>query len=148
MNDRWGLVASVAVAGAVVWGTASLLPSGAAPPIHGATNPAVTQATIDDTICVPGYTRTIRPSYRWSSAYKYALVKQQGGSVRDYELDHLIPLELGGAPRAAQNLWLEPWADAHDSDPVENDLHRQVCRGEISLVWAQHQILDFKERNG
>ena len=29
-------------------------------------------------------------------------------STADYEEDHLIPLELGGAPRDPNNLWPEP----------------------------------------
>jgi hypothetical protein len=32
-------------------------------------------------------------------------VAEPGG---DYELDHLVPLEVGGAPSTATNLWPEP----------------------------------------
>lgn len=138
-----GLIAYASISLAV-----SLIGSPVTPKIHGATNASVTQSTIHSTICVPGYTRTVRPSYRWSSAFKYALADKQGVVARDYELDHLIPLELGGAPKASRNLWLEPWAEAHKSDPLENELRAEVCRGEISLVWAQHEILDFKEQHG
>lgn len=141
-------VAGAFVGGMTAWVVVSLLGSPVTPKIHGALNPAVTQSTINDTICVPGYTSRIRPSYAWSSSFKFALTEKQDVSPHDYELDHLIPLELGGAPKASRNLWLEPWAEAHKSDPLENELRAEVCRGEISLAWAQHHILDFKERHG
>lgn len=142
--EIWGAI----FFGLLVWSLVSFFsPSSAvAPKIHGALNPDVTQSTIHETICVSGYSSAVRPSYRWSSAFKYALSVRQDVSPRDYELDHLIPLELGGAPRAAQNLWLEPWSQAHESDPEENRLHAEVCRGEISLAWAQHKILNVKGR--
>jgi hypothetical protein len=56
-----------------------------------------------------------------------------------YELDHLIPRELGGADDEA-NLWPEPWADAHQKDKQENALHVAVCRGTVSLEAAQQQM--------
>jgi hypothetical protein len=62
--------------------------------------------------------------------------------LSDYELDHLIPLELGGASTVA-NLWPEPWADprgAHRNDDLENALNRQVCSGSMTLSDAQHPI--------
>jgi hypothetical protein len=68
--------------------------------------------------------------------------------MRDFEEDHLIPLELGGSPMDSRNLWPEHWADpegAHTKDRLEDDLHRRVClpRGEpgwISLTEAQDAI--------
>jgi len=65
---------------------------------------------------------------------------------RDYEEDHLIPLELGGHPTDPKNLWPEPYitsirdGGAKDKDKVENYLRDQVCLGRISLVDAQAQI--------
>lgn len=53
-----------------------------------------------------------------------------------YELDHLVPLELGGS-NAASNLWPEPLADAERKDQVENALHRRVCSGAMALEAAQ-----------
>lgn len=153
-NEREGFAGTATgavVFGVMVYTVLSLLvggPSPQTPKIHGALNPAVTQETINATICVHGWTRTVRPPVSYTNALKYALAVRRDVSPRDYELDHLIPLELGGAPRSPQNLWLEPWSEARKSDPEENRLKREVCRGEISLVWAQHEILDFKERHG
>ena len=91
--------------------TPSGLPNASRTP--GALNPAVSQATIHSTICVPGYTRIIRPPEK----YTYALKVQQlhtgyavngDTATRDYEEDHLIALEIGGNPTSVKNLWPEP----------------------------------------
>jgi hypothetical protein len=60
-------------------------------------------------------------------------------SLRDYEEDHLIPLELGGDGYAAGNLWPEPYAGtgARVKDQVENALHRLVCARQLGLRQAQ-----------
>lgn len=62
---------------------------------------------------------------------------------RRFELDHLVPLSLGGANRAS-NLWPEPrdvrpWG-AEAKDRLEDRLHVLVCRGRISLPDAQRAI--------
>jgi hypothetical protein len=57
-----------------------------------------------------------------------------------YELDHLIPLELGGCPECKENLWLEaydPQPGARQKDRVENFLHHEVCSGAMPLEDAQ-----------
>jgi hypothetical protein len=59
-----------------------------------------------------------------------------------FEVDHLIPLELGG-DNTISNLWAEaaePAPGFHQKDKVENYLHRQVCAGAMTLVDAQRQI--------
>ena len=59
------------------------------------------------------------------------------------ELDHLIPLELGGATSVA-NLWPEPCTgrtSAREKDKVENFLHGQVCSGKLALADAQQAIV-------
>ena len=114
----------------------------------GALNPAVTQATIYSTICTRGYTRTIRPPERYTERLKRVLIREYGYHDRKlwhYELDHLEPLELGGAPASRRNLWPEPhivaggWG-SHTKDQLENRLNHMVCRGQISLALAQRMI--------
>jgi hypothetical protein len=114
----------------------------------GATNPTVTQATIARTICLTGYTKTIRPS----SSYTTALKREQLAagynyrgdlSTSDYEEDHLVSLELGGSPTSVKNLWPEPYAapeGARVKDKLENRLHDLVCSGQLSLRAAQYAI--------
>jgi hypothetical protein len=116
----------------------------------GAINPDVTQTNIDETICNPRWsTRKIRPP----EEYTYRLKREQLGEYhdadtdsRDYEEDHLIPLELGGSPTDPKNLWPEAYATsipdggAKYKDKVENYLHDQVCADAMPLVQAQQRI--------
>jgi hypothetical protein len=108
----------------------------------GAIDPSVTQDNIDSTICVAGYTAKVRPSTSVTNRLKLASMQEYGqsGSPRDYEYDHLISLELGGAPSDTRNLFpesYEPRPGAHEKDLVENYLHRQVCQHKILLKDAQ-----------
>jgi hypothetical protein len=111
----------------------------------GAINPDVTQSNIDDTICVSGWTDTVRPPTSYTNNLKTQQIAEYGysdTSLSDYEEDHLIPLELGGAPRDAENLWPEPRYEAggytaSDKDTVENRLKREVCAGDLSLSDAR-----------
>jgi hypothetical protein len=118
----------------------------------GALNPAVTQATIDSTICVSGWTATIRPSSSYTTRLKIAQIVTYGysdTSTSAYEEDHLISLELGGAPSDPRNLWPEPYtmslADgrptgARTKDTFESRLKKEVCAGTTSLTKAQAEI--------
>jgi len=111
----------------------------------GTIDPAVTQANIDSTICVSGYTKTVRPSTSVTNPIKLERMQAYGfnDSPRNYELDHLIPLELGGAPEDVKNLWPEPYytnPNSYDKDGFENYLHNQVCSGAMDLQTAQNEI--------
>src|SRR5664280_72069 len=118
-----------------------VLPDAACTP--GATNPAVTQATIGSTICRSGYTATIRPPASYTDALKRQQIAAYGytdTSPRSYEEDHLISLELGGASSDQRNLWPEPGPSPNPKDKVENELHRRVCAGSMPLAEAQQRI--------
>lgn len=59
-----------------------------------------------------------------------------------YEVDHFIPLELGGSNDIA-NLWPEaakPTPGFHEKDKIENYLHRQACSSSMSLQQARQEI--------
>jgi hypothetical protein len=58
-----------------------------------------------------------------------------------YQIDHLVPLELGGAPDDVRNLWPQPIAEAKVKDRIEDRLHRAVCRGREPLSAAQRAIV-------
>ena len=112
----------------------------------GAIDPSVRQANVNNTICVSGYTQTVRPSTSYTSPRKIQSIQQYGYSdtnVTDYEYDHLISLELGGAPKDTRNLWAEPHYGSFtsiDKDGFENYLHRAICNGTITLADAQAEI--------
>lgn len=118
----------------------TVLPDPACTP--GAYDPAVTQANIAQTICVKGYTATVRPPEAVSEPVKKRLMTDYGlagKSLRGYELDHLVPLELGGA-NSLTNLWPEFGSSPNPKDTVENKLHAEVCAGTVSLTEAQQKI--------
>jgi hypothetical protein len=116
-----------------------VLPDAACTP--GALNPTVTQATIGTTICRRGWTATVRPPVSVTERIKKQIDRAYSLPVTTRgELDHLVSLELGGAPDDARNLWTEPGAIPNPKDSVENTLNRAVCSGRVTLTAAQHAI--------
>jgi hypothetical protein len=112
----------------------------------GAINPYITQQNIHQTVCIKGYTKTIRPPANYTNILKKRQIREYGYEDRnpkDYEEDHLIALSIGGAPHDPRNLWPEPrkseW-NAAKKDDLEFTLYRMVCRNEISLAQAQHEM--------
>ncbi len=116
----------------------------------GVLNPDVTQSNIKQTICVQGWTRTIRPPVEYTNALKVKQMRayRELGPPSDYQEDHLISLELGGSPTDARNLWPEPYPRAAQVDQIENDLNAKVCSGALSLADAQLQESALKHRDG
>jgi hypothetical protein len=118
----------------------------------GSINPAVTQANIDETICTAGWANSVRPPSAYTSALKLAQIIEYGYADRDprhYQEDHLVPLELGGAPRDPRNLWPEPntitlpdgtTIKSGAKDDLEDYLHVEVCAGATRLDDAQRSI--------
>lgn len=116
----------------------------------GTTNPAVTQANIDSTICRSGYTKDIRPTSSITGREKTANAASYGykGDLGNAEYDHLISLELGGSPNDPKNLWVEPggpdWKPAdkfrNNKDAVENKLNALICSRKVTLADAQNAI--------
>jgi len=134
-------VLSVVALGLVVLGAAA---SGGSPlrPDPKRTPGATLEVTTAD-ICVPGYTKKVRDVPDPVKRQVYAAYGIQTHAPREYEIDHLIPLELGGS-NALTNLWPQsyqthPW-NAHVKDRLENALHRLVCAGQLPLDTAQRDI--------
>lgn len=101
----------------------------------------MTQADIGTTICASGYTSTVRPPESQTQAFKFddAYPAYGVASGTQTELDHLVPLELGGDNDAA-NLWPEVPPTPNPKDSVENALNAAVCDGRVSLASAQRAI--------
>jgi hypothetical protein len=76
---------------------------------------------------------------------KRAQIIEYGYTDRDpkhYQEDHLVPLELGGAPRDPRNLWPQPLiapltdgtlVAALEKDDLEDEYKRLVCDGSSAL---------------
>jgi len=104
----------------------------------GAIFPNVTK----DDICKSGYARSVRNVPESEKNQDYAEYGITHHTTGQYEVDHLISLELGGS-NDISNLWPEaasPVPGFHEKDQVENYLHDQVCSGAVSLQQAQIEI--------
>jgi hypothetical protein len=115
---------------------ANSLPDGACTP-----GGIFVEATADK-VCTPGYSTSVRnvPAEVKARVYaEYGIASHEPGQ---YEVDHLIALELGGSNGIA-NLWpeaAEPRPGFHEKDQVENYMHDQVCSGKMTLQQAQLEI--------
>jgi hypothetical protein len=108
----------------------------------GARDENVTQANVTQTICVPGYTKSVRNVSAKTKTKVYSEYKVSRKDRSRYTIDHLIPVELGGS-NALDNLWPEPKngdRGSRSKDAVENTLHSVVCAGTVSLADAQAAI--------
>jgi len=93
-------------------------------------------------ICKPGYSSSVRNVPESEKNQVYAAYGIATHTTGQYEVDHLISLELGGS-NDISNLWPElanPTPGFHQKDQVENYLHKQVCDGKLSLKQAQQEI--------
>jgi hypothetical protein len=105
--------------------------------------PGDTLDVTKDDVCVSGYSSKVRnvPQEVKNQAYaEYGITHHEPG---EYEIDHLISLELGGS-NSLKNLWpqsykTQPW-NAHVKDKLENRLHEMICNGEIDMKTAQQEI--------
>ena len=106
---------------------------------------AVFQDATKEVVCVSGYSKTVRSV---SVSLKKKVFSEYGISYPvpfgSYEVDHLIPLALGGDNDIA-NLFpesAEPYPGFREKDVVENYLHQEVCADRVALSVAQKQIAD------
>jgi len=105
----------------------------------------------DGVLCQVGYTKTVRHvsvSTRRLVFKRYGITRGHWG---EYEVDHFISLALGGN-NSIQNLFPQPYEvylsvngknlrmGAREKDVVENNLHKKICRGEITPKQAQDII--------
>jgi hypothetical protein len=121
---------------------------------------AMAQAIVPDPTLTPGAVRTtdafdvcshgtaqLRHMSRERSDAIMNSYGLPGGRHEAYEIDHLIPLSIGGSDDGA-NLWPEPrrmiegdWS-AERKDELEMRLHNLVCSGQIEIVDVQKAIAE------
>ena len=94
------------------------------------------------TICTVGYTKTVRDVSTATKKKVYSEYDIPYSKHSDYEVDHIISLELGGS-NDISNLFPESYKikdNAKIKDVFENYLHKQVCNGSIPINEAQKEI--------
>jgi hypothetical protein len=112
----------------------------------GAIDPSVTPQNLQSTVCVKGYTASVRPDKRVTNRSKREQIRQYryaDTNPQNYEEDHLIPLSIGGSPSDPHNLWPQPrkgeWG-AEQKNDLEFVVYKLVCQGELPLAQAQQRI--------
>lgn len=101
--------------------------------------------TVQD-ICTPGYTKTVRPPAGYTNNLKRLQMAELGlgSELSRFEEDHIIPLELCGAPRDPGNLIPQLWSKARMKDVIETRYHRAVCAGTMTLEEAQRLVVGYE----
>jgi len=109
------------------------LPDSACTP--GEVNPEATLEKLKDPEWIKA-ARDVSEKTKQEIYREYGITEHHKG---EYEIDHLIPIELGGSNNKA-NLWpelAEPRPGFHEKDELENYFHGVVKKGYLSLAGAQ-----------
>ena len=105
--------------------------------------PGDTFANVNMKICFPHYTDSVRNVSEKMKKKVYSLYNITKHRRGEYEIDHLISLELGGN-NDISNLWpqsyLTPVWNARKKDVLENRLKKLICEGNITIYQAQYDI--------
>jgi len=116
-----------------------------------APNPTLTPGVVRPEITIVEVCRTKwgRDVRRVTDAMRREAMRRYGvpwAKRHLYEIDHLIPRDLGGAD-VVDNLWPQPLDEArHIKDPLEVRIRKDVCAGTLSLEAAQRQLRRWGHR--
>lgn len=123
-----------------------------APSAPAAGRRCVALGPLPDPVCTPGAVQTTDAELvcGQSTRERRHVTERTKRAVReaygiadgvDVEIDHLVPLELGGS-NDVSNLWPQPAGPMgyRVKDHVEDVLHREVCAGARTLEDAQRSI--------
>ena len=89
---------------------------------------------------------TVHPPIAYTQRLKQRMLARAGlkpAEALNYELDHFVPLALGGHPTSEDNLWLQSWVgewSARIKDRLERKLQVTVCAGRLRLDAARIAI--------
>lgn len=108
--------------------------------------PGEVRTTDREAICSTktGSVRNVPEIMKIAARRNYGLMNNRAGwcAPNGCEIDHRVPLEIGGGntPGSIRNLWPERGEgpnNFHDKDRCENETHRRVCAGTLSVEAAQ-----------
>jgi hypothetical protein len=121
------------------------------PPLYDPAHAVLPDAKLTPGDTFPGVTTGEVCTPGWSREHRHVTEEMRDQVYAEYgrtrgpdccEVDHLIPLELGGS-NDMKNLWPEPeeprpgWSE---KDQLENELHAEVSAGKMPLADAQRGI--------
>lgn len=118
----------------------------------GSLNPDVSEKTMQETICKPGWVDTVRPDQEKTLALKEVVLERYGYrnvNPNDFELDRVIPVVIGGSIYGIDNLFPQPHAGvagmtentgSEAKNSVDRALNTAVCETRVPLVEAQHEV--------
>lgn len=141
-------IAALALAAIIVGACGSTTPSASNVDTSTAVMPNATLtpgevlSTNANEICVSGYAKRVRDV---STATKNEVYAEYGVLSRapdQYEIDHLIPLGIGGA-NDIKNLWpqpTDPRPGRLEKDALEGELHKRICDHSLDVRTAQHEV--------
>ncbi|GAA0992607.1 hypothetical protein GCM10009551_053680 [Nocardiopsis tropica] len=98
---------------------------------------------ISKTVCKKGWAKTQTGSSSVYAKERPLAARAYGTSEKeskDLVLDHLVPVQLGGAVNDPRNLWLQTPEAARKKNRVDTALTAAVCSGTMSLASAQRVI--------
>jgi hypothetical protein len=110
-------------------------------------HPKLTPSDIFDVsaqdVCVSGYAKKVRAVPAWLKRQAYAEYGITQHKTGNYEVDHLIPLSLGGS-NSIRNLWPQstktsPW-NSYVKDALERKLHKLVCAGQLEEASSRPRL--------
>jgi hypothetical protein len=112
----------------------------------GKINPDITQDNINENICIPNWTSTVRPNTTYTNKLKLKQLTEFNFVDKDpknYEEDHIISISLAGSVDSPDNLIPQSYigkCNARIKDKIEVKLHRLICSRKITLQQAQTEI--------
>ena len=149
-RDLWAAAAGIAAVLAIAFAwratvpvSRPLLDAGFAP--RPSLTPGATRVVSREAVCSDGPDRAIALRHVASDVAEQVFRRYgiQSPGPRAYEIDYLIPRDLGGS-EDQRNLWPQPYArgvwNARVKDALEDRLRGLVCDGKIDLATAQREL--------
>jgi hypothetical protein len=93
-------------------------------------------------VALLGAEPTPRMPYSESSAIKRSMIPP-GHTMSEYELDHIVPLCLGGSNNSS-NLQLQPWPEARKKDELEIMVCKAVRAGRLNIDAARSLFTNWR----